>query len=812
LANYARYKETLAKIHADAPEWWKYNINTNELFGLDSENPLFMNLEASLWPLYGLTGVDFNDPRKRVDWWSSTLDDLGKFGPTTHTVANMAMAWSLQNNGEQEAARRWMGGLGPIPNIVKSGLLDMGVASRTGRGINNWLTPGGIDPYEERQALRQLAMMEEEGKISREEQALIGKYKANLDELETIRPELVDSWYEAVERAINEKRTGTYSSFFFGAGFKMRTKGQMELDKYDNDVFKLINTKGMMSPEEYRRGWVDINAKYPYGEALAMGRRSGNESDEAFVYNAMSRIPPGQVDEVVRNLKLAPEFHDWMSEFYDSKGDVLNEWDIGTKNQFMGAITEISVRLSLPDSADALQFRVAKDNYSAMMNELEYRYGDDIHYKIGFWNRINYSDEIGSGTKQTIKDSLIQEYPEIADAIQLKEYTIMSDPTLMPYYASVKMVEGYFEGLKWDEIHKTVPAGEAIHDQWDKYNNVIRDWDLQVEAYEKKNITPFETNPANKDVFELRTAIDARQTWYDAQLAAFETGNMAGIDYEDPALRFIDVYFDVNEINPQDMLAATMLDYDIQQMYEDRAWELKGEFGTTRVQYVWDEYFALQDRTARRNLFSENEELLQASLDIKEEELAGLRQTYGPKIWNLKENVYDKLQDMKKYDPYDYFEDIYAKDVFERNEHYKDLLEGKYDLLAQKNEARSKLFEDMPSLEQYDELKDKYEGLAAERINRIIENMKGVRQLAIPDVQQARDRQLFTPDYGVYDWDEVRWRDEIGDPTVNLIKDYAQLGEEMPEVLIESLGYDAENLGIDSEELMLEIILNSLVD
>jgi hypothetical protein len=31
IAGYAKYKNTLGKIHAGAPDWWKHNINSNEL-------------------------------------------------------------------------------------------------------------------------------------------------------------------------------------------------------------------------------------------------------------------------------------------------------------------------------------------------------------------------------------------------------------------------------------------------------------------------------------------------------------------------------------------------------------------------------------------------------------------------------------------------------------------------------------------------------------------------------------------------------------------------------------------------------------
>src|SRR3990167_11333353 len=51
IAFYAKYREYLAKVHAGAPDWWKYNLNSNELLGINSENQLFYNLENDLNPM-----------------------------------------------------------------------------------------------------------------------------------------------------------------------------------------------------------------------------------------------------------------------------------------------------------------------------------------------------------------------------------------------------------------------------------------------------------------------------------------------------------------------------------------------------------------------------------------------------------------------------------------------------------------------------------------------------------------------------------------------------------------------------------------
>ncbi|MFQ5409958.1 MAG: hypothetical protein ACE5FI_16240, partial [Anaerolineales bacterium] len=112
-ANYARYEQFLEKQHAGLPDWWKYNLNTNDLPGVNMEHPLFFNLEATINPLNGLLGVDFNDRDRRATWWSALVDDMNRFGPTVWTPITLAVAGALLVNDEKDAAAAFAGRLIP---------------------------------------------------------------------------------------------------------------------------------------------------------------------------------------------------------------------------------------------------------------------------------------------------------------------------------------------------------------------------------------------------------------------------------------------------------------------------------------------------------------------------------------------------------------------------------------------------------------------------------------------------------------------------------------------------------------------------
>jgi hypothetical protein len=134
---------------------------------MDSENPLFFNLESTLNPLNGLTGVDFNDNKKRVNWWTSLLDDFNKFGPSTWTPFSIATAAMLYSKGQEEAASRWGGRLIPQTAALKNltSVMNIGPPGGVELDPNVLFFSGGIDPYERRRVGRAVGSLVDEGLV-----------------------------------------------------------------------------------------------------------------------------------------------------------------------------------------------------------------------------------------------------------------------------------------------------------------------------------------------------------------------------------------------------------------------------------------------------------------------------------------------------------------------------------------------------------------------------------------------------------------------------------------------------------------------
>ena len=446
IAGYSKYKDTMSEIHAGLPDWWKYNLNSNELLGMDSENPLFFNIEATLNPVRGLTDVDFNDRYKRVNWWTSLLDDLSKFGPTTWTPLSIATAFALQQQGEDDAAARWGGRLIPqtqtIGSIQALGEKALGPDSLS---FLDWFTKdpavslfsGGIDPYTRNRVGRALAAMIQEGVIDEETAIDAGTSQEG------------EIWDMAYDRAVAERAPGQLSSFFFGVGFKGRTASDLTTDQFYNDYFRMWNLRDTLSSEEFQSRMAALEQQYPFMDALLLSRKSGPERDTALAYNVLGRLPPGG-SSLAQNAGIDSRL---ISKFYDTKGD-WTEWDDSERDRFMAGVSDLKAVLAIPDSATRQEWDAVRLQYRQMMEQIPERTQENIDafYAIYFQDK-----DAGS--------AYLEQHPEVEAALDYKAQSVASNPQLAAYYGGVDAIEKYYRGLMFTAIEEQM--GEDVWDRLD---------------------------------------------------------------------------------------------------------------------------------------------------------------------------------------------------------------------------------------------------------------------------------------------------------------------------------------------------------
>ena len=437
IAAYQRYKDTLAKIHAGAPEWWKYNINTNELLGLDWDNPLLFNLEATLNPLNGIAGTDFNDPYKRVDAWTKFLDGIGKFGPSVHPLLSIGTAYSLYLRGEEEAAARWGGRLIPQtkPMMAIDALIGDDPVEDYDFFVQAW--SGGVDSYTRRKAGRALGEMQMEDIFS-EEQAL-----------DVSRMQEGTYWEEAVRRANagpdGKAALGQLFSFFLGTGFKARSIGDLMTDQFYTEYYGLMEMRTNLTSDEFRERMDTLHNKFPMMDTILVSRKAGKDRDTAYAYTVLKRIPPGQSRDILDLVGLNNEI---VSQFYETKGD-FDEWKENDYKTFMAAIVNLSSVLAVPENSTQDEWTSAKNQYGRLNDFIEAAYGKDIHEKIDYLYSL-YGDTPDNREDEKLFKS---QYPEVEKAMTYKEMAIASNPEsdLATYYGGIDQIYSYYKSLMYAE-------------------------------------------------------------------------------------------------------------------------------------------------------------------------------------------------------------------------------------------------------------------------------------------------------------------------------------------------------------------------
>ena len=445
LGAYAKYRRTLEKLHAGMPEWWRYNINTNELLGLDMENPVYFNLEATLNPLNGLTGIDFDDPGRHPDtkikWLTQTLDTAGKFGPTTWTPFNWLVALALHKQGEDEAAQKWAGRLIPGTSGVKAATHLLGVGPAGGVELDPFvnLLYGGFDAYERRRIGRGMATLMQDGEIP-EAAAFDSAYYQD-DE----------NWDKATRVAADSRAWGQVASFFLGVGFKARTQQDMKIDQFYTEYNTLWGRSADLRPEEFKQSMDMLREKYPFMDTILLSRKGGYRRDEAYIYGVMSRIPPGQSDDLTELVGISGKM---LNKFFEDKG--IKNWSEQDRDRMVNGMLDMGAILDVPDTATRAEWTAAKNEYSGMNEKMKQIFGEDILEKIDLF------------FQQEDRDGYLKLNPDVEKALDLKSTYILQNELLSAYYASFDKVESYYKSAFY--THAEEVLGEDIFDKQTEYN------------------------------------------------------------------------------------------------------------------------------------------------------------------------------------------------------------------------------------------------------------------------------------------------------------------------------------------------------
>jgi hypothetical protein len=455
IANYARIKESMSEINKDSPEWWRYNVEVPAHFlGLPNEHPMSFNLEANIWPLYGLTGTDFNDPQKRQNWLTSTIDDMGKFGPSLFSPIQWAVALAYRAQGEEELAQAWAGRVIPQTATIKAVSsyfgqpveLDPAVQLFSGKGIMDF---GAMDKYERNRVGRALTAMVQSGELTQEQA------------VEIARTQEGPAWDEAVKRATQLRAPGQIASYFLGVGMKARTEEDRITDEFYQEYYRLqnLNEADLISPTDYQAGWDGLREKYPFMDALLLSRKAGPDRDRAYLYNVLGRIPPGQASEMYKLVGIDPKL---AQKFYDSKGNMagLSESE---RDRLMAAGVDLGAMLAIPQYATKQEWNAARTAYKGVQEQMKTTFGAEIQSQIDDYFGIADKDD---------RERFLAANPQVQEALNWQNEQVISNEAIYEYYGGLSALEKYHKGKVYDQLEQKF--GADISEKFDTY------YDMQI--------------------------------------------------------------------------------------------------------------------------------------------------------------------------------------------------------------------------------------------------------------------------------------------------------------------------------------------
>lgn len=419
-SRYMKYKQFNENQHAGMPDFWKQSIMINGIPWMQG-NPLMLNLEATVNPYYNILGTDFNDPNKRVDWFTRMVDDTNQLGMGSMPLLNWGIALALYEQGRKEAADRWLGRFIPQTRSLKAlqALVNWKIpGSKHGELDPFVLAMGGQDPYERRQTGRAGAEMVMEGTLAAEEG------------IDAAFAQKGDTWEAMTERALDDRSVYQLMAEFMGVGFKARTAGDMKVDEFYSEYRNLLALRESMSPETYRVEWDKLRAKYDFADTVLLSARSGEARDSSYAYNVLGRIPPGDMSTL---LKMSGIQRDQINSFYENKGD-MSSWSQADKDSFIGAIGRLASILTLPNEATRADWTNAKILYDQMQKRIKSEFGADIYDKIDA-----YYKEKDRGV--VYGQEYLEKYPEVKAAFQRQDEYVLGTPEINAYYGGLETIE-----------------------------------------------------------------------------------------------------------------------------------------------------------------------------------------------------------------------------------------------------------------------------------------------------------------------------------------------------------------------------------
>jgi hypothetical protein len=459
---YTRYKERMERINDDQPDWFKHNVRLTGFLGFDDDNPLLVNLEALVSPMYQVIKQPFHDPDKRDTAFARLMDDMGRV-MSVHTLYPLLYGAMRYVQGDKDPGAKWMSRLIPQTKVTTA---LTSVAAKT-FGLDHWergieLDPviglqgaieagdpsayfSAFDPYEQKRVAMGYQALVVEGAHTEEE---------IVDAIMSDDPNHPITM-KAHAIAQSKKNMGDLFSFIGGPGFQIRNEDERKIMAMDEEFRNLFEASEYLDKDQTAQLWQVMRTKYPqYFNTVMLTRKDRDVREQSFVYNVMSRVPPGQTSEIYAMVGLN---HDDVQEFYNTKGEFLKTMPESDRLKFMAGIYELSTVAAFPDEGTQAEWKEVKTRYGLMRDELEERYGEETFAARDYFFQLLRDD-----TDQAY--AFLDANPDVGFLMSDETQWKFRDPLMSKYYASYDGARAMLNAEMYDRLDAQFPNGRRLNE------------------------------------------------------------------------------------------------------------------------------------------------------------------------------------------------------------------------------------------------------------------------------------------------------------------------------------------------------------
>jgi hypothetical protein len=477
LADYYRLMKAQEQANKGLPEWAKYTFHIGT-----GDNAMYFNFNQVLNPLWNAVNgfherargeKQIQDIQRKMSTETDpvilaalerqmgvyrrglVIEGLGNMGVgSVNPIAEAVHALSILAMGDKQGALATFGYLTQPTRLLKYASAALGVGPKGGITAEPWLwnspeTPfQGGDYYERARVVNAMYKRVLNHEIPFEDfydAAYSGKG---------------DIYEQGMQDATASRAGGVIASGVLGVGFRPYTAVDMRISQMDDGWYNIVGNWDAYTDEQRSELMNAFSLEYPEHVAVRMSRKWGNEKDEAMMWVALQRIPPGSAigatakESAIINDKL-------LSQWYDT--GTFEGWPESEKMILLGGILKAAEMYKIPDIPTQTEWNEVRQRKAALDKQMATQFPEYEAMNAEYFRKADQSQEAAR--------AYINDNPSLGEAWDYQRDQMLNDPLMMGYYGKPDAAEQ--QATDWLKQHLTAKYMQYAEDPFAVYQQYL---------------------------------------------------------------------------------------------------------------------------------------------------------------------------------------------------------------------------------------------------------------------------------------------------------------------------------------------------